>query len=125
MFYTMSLLKRGASHGYAPKDSVCCICNGLLTENSFSSGIRVFNCGHAIHLQCEVSESESLSSLSGCPVCMPNKKSQRARNKFISENGLVNKFLSRRQNPHGSTVHPHESDLSESIYGSHQISRVN
>lgn len=124
----MSLLKKGASHGYAPRSLVCCICNCLLTKNFVSSGIRIFNCGHAIHLQCEVLEVESSrkGSTSGCPVCMPNQKSMQSRNKsVIAENSLINKFSSRRQYPHGSTVHPHESDLSENMYGHQQIPRVN
>ncbi|QCE02488.1 Vacuolar protein sorting-associated protein 8 [Vigna unguiculata] len=125
-FYTMSLLKKGASHGYAPRSLVCCICNCLLTKNSGSSGIRIFNCGHAIHLQCEVSEIEASSrgSSSGCPLCVPNKKSQQSRNKsIIATNGLVNKFSSKRQYPHGSSLHPHDSDLTENMYGQQQISR--
>ncbi|KAK7389741.1 hypothetical protein VNO78_25031 [Psophocarpus tetragonolobus] len=125
-FYTMSLLKKGASHGYAPRSPVCCICNCLLTKNSVGSGIRIFNCGHAIHLQCEVSEIEASSkgSTSGCPVCMPNQKSQQSRNKsIVAANGLVNKFSSRRQYPHGSTIHPYDSDLSDNMYGQQQISR--
>ncbi|XP_004514922.1 uncharacterized protein [Cicer arietinum] len=127
-FYTMSLLKKGASHGFAPRSSVCCICNCLLTKNSVTTGIRIFNCGHAIHLQCEVSEIESSSkgSSSGCPVCMPNQTPQKSRNKsIITENGLVNKSSSRRQHPHhGSTIHHHDNDLSENTYGGQQqISR--
>ena len=124
----MSLFKKGASHGYAPRSLVCCICNGLLTKNSVSSGIRIFNCGHASHLHCEGLEIESSSkgSSSGCPLCMPNQKCQQSRNKsVIADNGLVNKFSSRRQQPHGSAIHLHESDLSENIYGHQQISRVN
>ncbi|KAL2336279.1 hypothetical protein Fmac_010725 [Flemingia macrophylla] len=69
-FYTMSLLKKGASHGYAPRNLMCCICNCLLTENYVSSGIRIFNYGHAMHIQYEVFESEAASSKgssSGCP----------------------------------------------------------
>ncbi|CAJ2663156.1 unnamed protein product [Trifolium pratense] len=126
-FYTMSLLKKGASHGFAPRTSVCCICNALLTKNSVTTGIRIFNCGHAIHLQCEVSEVESSSKgfSSGCPVCMPNQKPQKSRNKSTTtDNGLVNRFSSRRQHPHGSTIHHHDNDLSENMYaGQQQISR--
>lgn len=127
----MSLLKKGASHGYAPRSLVCCVCNCPLTKNSVSSGIRIFNCGHAIHLQCEVSEIEGSSKTSSsgcpvCPVCMPNQKSQQSRNKsIIAANGLVNKFSSRPQYPHGSSIHPHDSDLSDNMYGQQQISRVN
>ncbi|MED6196096.1 hypothetical protein PIB30_044080 [Stylosanthes scabra] len=122
----MSLLKKGASHGYAPRTIVCCICNGLLTKNSTSSGIRIFNCGHASHLHCEGLEIESSrkGSSSGCPVCMPSQKPQQSRNKSaIVENGLISRFSTRRQSPHGSAIHPHESDLAENAYGHQQISR--
>ncbi|KAJ6328871.1 hypothetical protein OIU77_010536 [Salix suchowensis] len=75
-FYTMSLLKKGASHGYAPRSAVCCICNCPLAKNS-SFRIRVFSCGHATHLDCELeNESSSRGHLSGCPVCMPKKNTQ-------------------------------------------------
>ncbi|KAK9279894.1 hypothetical protein L1049_013577 [Liquidambar formosana] len=124
-FYTMSLLKKGASHGYAPRSLICCICNCPLTKNSSGSGIRVFNCGHATHLQCEFLENEASNkgSSAGCPVCMPKKKTQRSRSKSVlAENGLVNKFsLKRHQGTAG--VHPHESDALENPYGLQQISR--
>lgn len=122
----MSILKKGASHGYAPRSQICCICDCLLDKNS-SSYIRIFNCGHATHLQCEVLENgtSSSSSSSGCPVCMPKKKSQRSRNKSVlPEKSLVKGFSSRTQQIHGTTVHPHESNASENTYGLHQISRV-
>ncbi|XP_028795790.1 vacuolar protein sorting-associated protein 8 homolog isoform X2 [Neltuma alba] len=125
-FYTMSLLKKGASHGYAPRSIVCCICNSLLTKNSVSSGVRVFNCGHATHLHCEALDVDLLGrgSQSGCPVCMPTQKFQQPKSKsVVAENGLVNKFSSRRQHSNGSTFHPHESDLSENTYGPQQTSR--
>lgn len=123
----MSLLKKGASHGYAPRSIVCCICNSLLTKNSVSSGVRVFNCGHASHLHCEALEIESSSrvSSSGCPICMPTQKFQQSKSKSVeAEIGLVNKFSSRRQQPNGSTFHHHESELSENTHGPQQISRV-
>ncbi|KAJ7963418.1 vacuolar protein sorting-associated protein 8-like [Quillaja saponaria] len=125
-FYTMNILKKGASHGYAPQSLVCCICSCPLTKNSSRASIRVFNCGHASHLHCEALENDSSSrgTSSGCPVCMPNKKSQRSRNKSVlAENGLVNNFSAGRQQPHGSTIYPHESDLAEIPYGHQQISR--
>ncbi|KAF2324949.1 hypothetical protein GH714_021817 [Hevea brasiliensis] len=80
MFYTMSLLKKGASHGYALRSLICCICNCLLTKGSPSFQIQVFSFGHATHLQCELPESDSSSkgSLAGCPVCMPKKNTQEA-----------------------------------------------
>ncbi|KAF2315162.1 hypothetical protein GH714_038297 [Hevea brasiliensis] len=94
-FYTMSLLKKGASHG----------------------------CGHATHLQCELLESDSSSkgSLSGCPVCMPKKNTQRPRNKSIlPENGSVNKVSSRSKRSQGTSfLHLHE----DSLDSSQQISR--
>ncbi|PON75529.1 Guanine nucleotide-binding protein, beta subunit [Parasponia andersonii] len=125
-FYTMSLLKKGASHGYAPRSQICCICNGLLAKNPSSSSIRVFNCGHATHLQCELLEkgASSVGSSSGCPVCMPNKKLQKSRNKSVLvENGLVKKSSSRPQQTHGTTIYPHDIDSSDYAYGLQQISR--
>lgn len=125
----MSLLKKGASHAYAPRSFVCCICNCLLTKNSSSFSIRVFNCGHATHIQCEAPEYEASGgrgASSGCPICMPKKKSQKARSKSIlPENGLVSKFSSRPQQSHGTSLsHRYESDASENPYGLQQISRV-
>uniref|UniRef100_A0A7N2MWS3 RING-type domain-containing protein n=1 Tax=Quercus lobata TaxID=97700 RepID=A0A7N2MWS3_QUELO len=127
-FYTMSLLKKGASHAYAPRSPICCICNCLFSKNSSSFSICVFNCGHATHLQCEVPENEASSrgASSGCPVCMPKKKSHKARNKSIlAENGLVSKFLSRPQQSHGTSIlHPHESDALENFYGISKFHRL-
>ncbi|XP_061961114.1 uncharacterized protein LOC133681927 [Populus nigra] len=124
-FYTMSLLKKGASHGYAPRSTVCCICNCPLAKNS-SFRIRVFSCGHATHLDCELeNESSSRGHLSGCPVCLPKKNTQRgARNKSaLPENGLVNKVSARPRRAHGTSIlHPHE-DLLENSHGLQQISR--
>ncbi|EXC13672.1 Vacuolar protein sorting-associated protein 8-like protein [Morus notabilis] len=126
-FYTMSLLKKGASHGYAPRSQLCCICNGLLAKNISSSSIRVFSCGHATHLHCDVLENGTSSvgsSSFGCPVCMPKKKSQRSKSKStLVENGLVKKLLSKSQQTHGTTVFPHEIDASDYSYGLQQISR--
>ncbi|KAI8537050.1 hypothetical protein RHMOL_Rhmol10G0304600 [Rhododendron molle] len=125
-FYTMSLLKRGASHGYSPRSLLCCLCNCLLTKNSSSSSIRIFNCGHATHLQCELQENEmSHGGSAGCPVCMPKKIGQRSRNKtLLTDNGLMSKSRSRPQQSHGTTsLYPHESDSFENPYGYQQISR--
>lgn len=97
-------------------------------KDSSSFSIRVFNCGHATHLQCEVPENEATSrgTSSGCPICMPKKKSQKAKTKSIlPENGLVSKYLSRPQQARGTNIlHPHESDASENPYGLQPISRV-
>lgn len=126
-FYTMSVLKKGASHGYAPRSLFCCICNCLLTKNSSSFRIRVFNCGHATHIQCELLENESSRvSSSGCPLCMPKKNTQRSRNKsVVAENGLVSKISSRTQPASGTTLHSHEGDTLENSYGIQLLSRVN
>ena len=126
-YYTMSLLKKGASHGYAPRSQICCICNGLLTKSLSNTSIRVFNCDHATHLQCEALENDASldSSSSGCPVCMPSKKSQRSRNKSVLvENGLVKMVSSRTHQTHGTSVYPHDIDSSDYTYGLQQISRV-
>ncbi|XP_062091293.1 uncharacterized protein LOC133797417 [Humulus lupulus] len=125
-FYTMSLLKKGASHGYAPRSPVCCICNGVLAKNPSSSSIRVFNCGHATHAQCELLEkgASGAGSSSGCPVCMPNQKSQKSRNKSVLvEKGLVKKFPTRPQQTHGTTVYPHDYDSLDYANGLQQVSR--
>ncbi|WCJ22507.1 transducin family protein / WD-40 repeat family protein [Euphorbia peplus] len=123
-FYTMSLLKKGASHGYAPRSLMCCICNCLLTKNSPSFQIRIFNCGHATHLQCEYESESSKSSLSGCPLCMPKKNSQRPRNKSVQpENGLLNKISTRYKRTQGTaSSHPYEDSLDNS-YGQQHVSR--
>ncbi|KAG2331135.1 hypothetical protein Bca52824_002315 [Brassica carinata] len=91
-FYTMSLLKKGASHGYAPRSLLCCICNCPLTKTFSTLRVRVFICGHATHLQCEVSESEASSSSSGCPVCMTKKTTQSSSKgkSFHLDYGLIN-----------------------------------
>ncbi|XP_010251529.1 PREDICTED: vacuolar protein sorting-associated protein 8 homolog isoform X2 [Nelumbo nucifera] len=127
-FYTMSLLKKGASHGYAPQSLLCCLCNSVLSKESSSSSIRVFNCGHATHLQCEFQENEALEvgSSVGCPVCMPKKKSRQSRSKSVHEDsGLVKSSLSRTQHARGTTIiqHPYEPEALEKPYGLQQISR--
>lgn len=126
----MSLLKKGASHAYAPRNLICCICNNfILTKNnsSTSSSIRVFSCGHATHLQCEYQDSEASSKSTpggGCPVCMPKKKTQTSRNKSVLvENRLVTKPLLRPQAQAQKSVvlNPYENEALEN----QQISRVN
>ncbi|CAK9180482.1 unnamed protein product [Ilex paraguariensis] len=126
-FYTMSLLKKGASHGYAPRSLLCSICNCLLTKNSSGSSIQVFSCGHATHLQCELQESEAShkGSSAGCPICIPKKKGQRSRSKSaLAENGLLSKSSSGPHQAHKAiSLHPYESDTFENSYGIHPISR--
>ncbi|GMI98953.1 vacuolar protein sorting 8 [Hibiscus trionum] len=125
-FYTMSLLKKGASHGYSPRSLLCCICNSLLPKNSSSFRVRVFSCGHATHLHCELLENEASTRglASGCPVCLPKKNTQKSRNKSaLTENGLVNSFPSEHPPAQGSTLHPHENDALDNSHGLRQISR--
>ncbi|KAJ4978653.1 hypothetical protein NE237_009433 [Protea cynaroides] len=126
-FYTMSLLKKGASHGYAPQSLICCICSCLLTKENCNSSMRVFSCGHATHLQCEFQENKAMdrNSLVGCPICMPAKKNERSRSKLVlSDNGLVNNSLLRNQQAQRTIPHhSHEPEGLEKPYGLQQISR--
>lgn len=122
-FYTMSLLKKGASKGYAPRSLQCCICNCSFKISS-SSGIRVFNCGHATHLQCDVRENvtTSQSSSGGCPICVHKKKIHKA-NVRMAEQGLVNASTSTSRRAQGTSIsHPHELDAFDNSPGP-QISR--
>ncbi|KAL3517335.1 hypothetical protein ACH5RR_024237 [Cinchona calisaya] len=126
-YYTMSLLKKGASHGYAPRGLTCCVCNVLLTKSSHSSSVQVFSCGHAMHAHCELQEDEASvgGSSSGCPICVAGKKPQRSRSKpVLVDNGLVSKASSRQHKvPGTSALHAPENDVFESSYGSHPIAR--
>lgn len=127
-YYTMSLLRKGASHGYAPRSLVCCICNSILAKGSSDSQIQVFSCGHALHLSCEVQENSASFSgtLVGCPICMPGKKAQRSSHKsMLAENGLVSKSPSRMRQARGTpALHPHDHESADNSYGSHRPSRV-
>lgn len=102
----MSLLKKGASHGFSPRTLFCCICNCLLTKNSSSSTVRIFSCGHATHVQCELVENEApgMGSSSGCPVCLPKKKGQKASKSVHREDGLVGELSSQQLQLRGSNV---------------------
>ncbi|XP_062224241.1 uncharacterized protein LOC133922777 [Phragmites australis] len=123
-FYTLSLLKRGVCHGFAPQTFVCCICNCSLSKEDANSAIRVFNCGHATHLHCE-SEQSRLSnreSKDGCPICLSTNNTQ-ARNKSpISENGQVNYSGAENEVSHG-IHHIHEADHAERSHGLQHMSR--
>ncbi|XP_022861232.1 vacuolar protein sorting-associated protein 8 homolog isoform X2 [Olea europaea var. sylvestris] len=126
-YYTLSLLRKGASHGYSPWSTVCCICNGLLAKSPDDSGIQIFSCGHAIHLHCELPENGASvrGSSTGCPICMPRKKAQKSSSiSLFAQNGLVSKSSSRSQQPHGTLAsHPHDYDSFENSYGSQPVSR--
>ncbi|WOK95317.1 hypothetical protein Cni_G04024 [Canna indica] len=120
-FYCLSLLRKGASHAYAPHDFICCICGLSLIKGS-TSGVRVFSCGHSTHVQCEFEESKK-DPLVGCQVCLP-KKSPRTWNKsFFLESGLVKHSASKPQPSEMILQHLHETDIGDKPYGFHQISR--
>ncbi|KAL9245443.1 hypothetical protein vseg_019100 [Gypsophila vaccaria] len=124
-FYSMSALKKGASKGYAPRSLLCCICNCSFSKSPSSSGIRMFSCGHAIHLQCELEESgtSSQTSSSRCPVCVIKKKSHKNKGKSV-EQGLVSASSYKTRRAQGTTIlHLHEFDTFENLAGSHPISR--
>ncbi|CAN6969695.1 unnamed protein product, partial [Brassica rapa subsp. trilocularis] len=124
-FYTMSLLKKGASHGYAPRSLLCCICNCPLTKTFSTLRVRVFNCGHATHLQCEVSESEtSSSSSSGCPVCMTKKTTQSSSKgkSFYLDYGLISTVSSSTGTSQRPSPYSYENEMIDHSH-SQQISR--
>ncbi|CAN6852971.1 unnamed protein product [Brassica oleracea var. botrytis] len=125
-FYTMSLLKKGASHGYAPRSLLCCICNCPLTKTFSTLRVRVFNCGHATHLQCEVSESEtsSSSSSSGCPVCMTKKTTQSSSKgkSFYLDYGLISTVSSSTGTSQRASPYSYENEMIDHSH-SQQISR--
>ncbi|KAJ0975965.1 hypothetical protein J5N97_017930 [Dioscorea zingiberensis] len=120
-FYTMNLLRKGASHAYVPQDSMCCICGCSLTKGLSTSGIRVFNCGHSTHLHCEENEPSNKTSSAGCPICIP-KKNPTARSKSVLvENGQLRNGSSNLQIQGNSSVH--EPDPIEKPYGFQKMSR--
>ncbi|XP_073130734.1 uncharacterized protein [Henckelia pumila] len=126
-YYTMSLLRKGASHGYAPRNSVCCICYSLLAKN-YDSNVRVFCCGHAMHAHCEPEENEdSFRGISaGCPICNSRKKATPGSTgkSVFGDNGLASKSLIRAQQTGGmQTLHPRDQhDILENSF-SHTASR--
>lgn len=126
-YYTMSLLRKGASHGYAPRSLVCCICGSPLAKNSLDSSIQVFSCGHATHLQCQVQENRVSfgGTLVGCPICIPVKKAQRSSGMYtLTENGLVGSSPSSMQARSSPALHPHDHEFGDNSYGSYPPSRV-
>ncbi|XP_020519433.1 uncharacterized protein LOC18428491 isoform X2 [Amborella trichopoda] len=126
-FYSMSLLKKGASHAYTPLSTNCCICNCSLTKDSAVMAIRVFHCGHVAHVHCDIQETNTLSKDSsvGCPVCMPNVKPSSVRGKgTLMENGFVSTSYAEPQHSQGMILQPlHESDVIEKPYGLQHMSR--
>ncbi|KAK8969694.1 hypothetical protein KSP40_PGU002021 [Platanthera guangdongensis] len=126
-FYTMSVLKYGALHAFAPRNLICCICGLPLTKGSSSSGIRVFNCGHAVHLHCESGENEpySTNSAVGCPICQHRKNPRGKGKSALFENGLVDNLgLSTRHNQENSSLRRlHETDLMDKSHTRQKMSR--
>ncbi|KAM3247329.1 hypothetical protein P3L10_009096 [Capsicum annuum] len=126
IYSSLSLLKRGASNGFAPRSLLCCICNCPLTEDFSASSIQIFSCGYTTHLQCEPQESEASfkGNSAGCPIFMPRKNSEKLRSKSILlENGLV-KSISKSQQTNGMTgPYLHENDGFDNSYGLQSISR--
>ncbi|KAJ1265956.1 hypothetical protein BS78_08G113600 [Paspalum vaginatum] len=123
-FSTLSLLKRGVCHGFAPQTFVCCICNCSLSKEGAISAIRLFSCGHATHLQCESEQSRSSNqeSKDECPVCLSTSNMQ-SRNKLpMFENGLMKYSGAEHEVSHG--IHQiHESDHADRSRGLQQMSR--
>ncbi|KAJ8566117.1 hypothetical protein K7X08_030594 [Anisodus acutangulus] len=124
-YSSLSVLKRGASHGFAPHSLLCCICNCSLTKYFSASSIQILSCGHAMHLQCEPhgSEASFKGNSAGCPICMPRKNTEKLRSKSVLvENGLV-KSISKSHQTNGITaLYPHENDGFDN-YGLQYISR--
>ena len=124
-FYTLSLLKRGVCHGFAPQTFVCCICNCSLSKEGAISAIRLFSCGHATHLQCESEQSRSSSreSKDGCPVCLSTSNTQAQNRSPMVDNGLVKFSGAQHEVSHG--IHQtHEVDHAERSRGLQHMSRV-
>jgi len=123
-FYTLSLLKRGVCHGFAPQTFVCCICNCSLSKEGAISAIRLFSCGHATHLQCESEQSRSSSreSKDGCPVCLSTSNTQAQNRSPMVDNGLVKFSGAEHEVSHG--IHQtHEVDHAERSRGLQHMSR--
>ncbi|XP_051145472.1 uncharacterized protein LOC127261257 [Andrographis paniculata] len=126
-YYIMNLLRKGASHGYALHSLTCCVCNSVFTKNASDPGIQVFSCGHALHLGCELPDSDISfkGTIVECPICVPRKKAQRSGGKSTHiDNGLLSRSGVRIHQARGSPgLYPHDYEGADSSYGSHQSSR--
>ncbi|XP_078156920.1 transducin family protein / WD-40 repeat family protein [Carex rostrata] len=120
-FYTLSLLKRGVSHAFAPQSLTCCICNSSLHKIDSNPKIRLYSCGHATHLTCETEDqhSQKLSQEHVCPVCLPKKSTLPHE-----ENGLIGFYASNSKHKIGAVgvQRVHEADTLERSRTS-QVSR--
>lgn len=123
-FYTLSLLKRGVCHGFAPQTFVCCICNCSLSKEGAISAVRLFSCGHATHLQCESEQTRSSNqeSKEGCPVCLSMSDTQARSKSPMFENGLMKYSGAEHEVSHGM-YQIHEVDHAERSRGLQQMSR--
>ncbi|KAG6395280.1 hypothetical protein SASPL_145922 [Salvia splendens] len=93
-YYTMSLLMKGASHGYAPRSLVCCICSSVLAKNTLDSSIQVYSCGS------KARKSSGMHKL--------------------AENGLVSSSPSSMQQPRSTPLlHLHDHEFGDNSFGSH------
>ncbi|KAG6395277.1 hypothetical protein SASPL_145919 [Salvia splendens] len=122
-YYTMSLLMKGASHGYAPRSLVCCICSSVLAKNTLDSSIQVYSCGHATHLHCQLEGNRASFSgtLVGCPICTPGSKARKSSGMHkLAENGLVSSSPSSMQQPRSTPLlHLHDHEFGDNSFGSH------
>lgn len=123
-YYNISMLKKGASHAYAPASSYCCKCGRALDKESFGSSICIFHCGHATHFQCETQDPKTPSkdSSAGCPICIPKKRSS-ARNKMTAVKDKNAKVPSNTKQIQALSAKSYENAMTERPYGLHQQSR--
>ncbi|KAF7104037.1 hypothetical protein CFC21_104966 [Triticum aestivum] len=123
-FYTLSLLKRGVCHGFAPHTFVCCVCSCSVSKGVISA-VRVFSCGHATHLHCEAEQSKSSSGdfKDGCSVCLLASDTQAGKKSpIISENGLP-KYPMVENEVAYAVHHNNETNHVERSRGLQQMSR--
>ncbi|KAH9322057.1 hypothetical protein KI387_016696 [Taxus chinensis] len=125
-YYNINMLRKGASHAYAPANSCCCICGRTLDRESFGSSIYIFHCGHAAHFQCETQDTIAIAkdSMGGCPICLPKKRSSPARRKMIeAQKEIVKEARNSIQNQASSSKNMNETALMERPFGLHHQSR--
>ncbi|KAJ4795229.1 Vacuolar protein sorting-associated protein 8-like protein [Rhynchospora pubera] len=120
-FYTLSLLKKGVSHAFAPQNLTCCICNSSLHKMDSNPKVRLYSCGHTTHFTCESEDQHAYkpSKEHVCPVCLP-KKTITAH----EENALVGLYASnsKQQNGEVGVQRVYEADSLERSRTS-QVSR--
>ncbi|GLJ14759.1 hypothetical protein SUGI_0239380 [Cryptomeria japonica] len=125
-YYNIHMLRKGASHAYAPASSCCCICGRTLDRESFGSSIYIFHCGHVAHFQCETQDSVAITkdSMGGCPICLPKKRSSSVRKKMIeAQKEIIEEASNGVQGQASSSKSLYENALTERPYGLHPQSR--